>query len=53
MRLVYIGLVKLFLRWILHIFTTQKETEIGWELTWMMHEIKDEAYLLTTRKNKL
>ena len=35
----------MFSRWILHIFTTQTETEIGWELTQMMHEIKDEDLL--------
>ena len=32
----------MFLRWILHILNTLKESEIGWELPWMMHEIKDE-----------
>ena len=40
-----IGLFKMFSRWILHIFTTQNETEICWELTWMMHEIKGEDLL--------
>ena len=40
-----IGLFKVFSCWILHIFTIQKETEIGRELTWMMHEIKDEDLL--------
>ena len=29
-----IGLVKMFSCWIVHIFATQKETELGWEQTW-------------------
>ena len=36
----------MFSGWILYIFTTPKETEISWELTWMMHEIKDEDLLI-------
>ena len=39
------GLFKMFSRWILHIFNTLKESEVGWELPWMMHEIKDEDLL--------
>ena len=35
----------MFSRWILHVFTTQKEIEIDWELAWMMHEIKNEDLL--------
>ena len=31
--------------WILHIFNTLKESEIGWDLPWMMHEIKHEDLL--------
>ena len=35
----------MFSRWILHIFTIQKESEISWEVVWMMYEIKDEDLL--------
>ena len=35
----------MFSRWILSIFNTPKHSEIGWELTSMMHEIKDEDKL--------
>ena len=40
-----IGLFKMFSRWILDIFNTPKQSDIGWELTWVMHEIKDEDLL--------
>ena len=36
---------KMFLRWIWGIFNTPKQSEIGWELTWLMHEINDEDLL--------
>ena len=35
----------MFSRWILHIINTLKESEIGWDLPWMMHETKDEDIL--------
>ena len=41
----HIGIFKMYSRWILHIFITHKESEIGWESTWIVHEIKDEDLL--------
>ena len=32
----------MFSCWILHIFNTLRKSEIGRELLWMMHKIKDE-----------
>ena len=46
-----IGQFKMFSRWILHIFNTLKESEVGWKLPGMMHEIKDE-YLLANCMQK-
>ena len=40
-----IGLFKMFSCWILGICNTPKQSEIGWELTWVIHEIKDEDLL--------
>ena len=36
----------MFSRWIWGIFNTPKQSEIGWELPWVMHEIKDEDLLV-------
>ena len=41
----------MFSLWTLHIFNTLQESEIGWELTWMVHEIKDEDLLANFMQN--
>ena len=40
-----IGLFKIFSRWILHIFNTQKESDIDRKLVAIMQEIKEEDLL--------
>ena len=35
----------MFSCWFWHIFNTLKESEIRWELPWMMHETNDEDLL--------
>ena len=45
-----IVLIKMFLRWYLDILNTQIGSEIGCELTQMMHEMRDEDLLANCKQ---